>query len=105
MEKIAAHFLGDVSLSLTSLRAITEKIEATSSKQNEGVNNMGSDAEDMALKDEKFIVKTLSRNTARKKALSVQYSSKLTAFQITRVSSHIGTSPRRFARRWMNTWR
>ena len=69
LETIATHFLGDVSLSLPSLRAMTQKIEATSSKGYEGPIHMGSDVEDMALKDERFVVKTLSRNTARKKVL------------------------------------
>ncbi|PVH72904.1 hypothetical protein DL98DRAFT_659773 [Cadophora sp. DSE1049] len=64
LEKIVTHFLGDVSLSLPSLRGIAEKIEATSTTGDEGLNHMGSDVEDLTLKDEKFVVKTLSRNTA-----------------------------------------
>lgn len=76
LEMIATHFLGDVSLSLPSLRAITEKIEAISSKRDDGRIHMGSDIEDMALKDEKFVVKTLSRNTARKNVISDQVPNK-----------------------------
>ncbi|KAH7411411.1 c6 zinc finger domain-containing protein [Cadophora sp. MPI-SDFR-AT-0126] len=64
LEKIATHFLGDVSLNLSSLRGIAEKIEATSTTGNEGPIHMDSDVEDLTLKDDKFVVKTLSRNTA-----------------------------------------
>ncbi|KAH6722797.1 C6 transcription factor [Leptodontidium sp. MPI-SDFR-AT-0119] len=59
LEKIAAYFLGDVSLSLSSLRSIAEKIQRSSSTV-EGA----SDVEDLTLRDEKFVVKTLSHNTA-----------------------------------------
>jgi hypothetical protein len=63
LEQIATHFLGDVSLSLSSLRFIAEKIKTSPARVDDHVS---ADLDDLTLEDEKFVVKTLSHNSARK---------------------------------------
>ena len=65
LEQIAAHFLGDVSLSLTSLKVIAEKTQTSPSRVESNADHVSSELEDLTLEDEKFVVKTLSHNTAR----------------------------------------
>ena len=63
------------------------------------VNHVSEDLEDLTLEDEKFVVKSLSHNTARKRSVwKDSVSGRLTWVQIIRGSSRIGTSPKRFAK-------
>lgn len=67
LERIATHFLGDVSLTTASLRGIIEKIHTKQPLGDaHGAQFDINDLEDLTLEDEKFTVKTLSHNTARK---------------------------------------
>jgi hypothetical protein len=69
LEQIATHFLGDVSLSLPSLRAIADKIQTSLLRAKSDASHMNSEIEDLTLEDEKFVVKTLSHNTAREELI------------------------------------
>jgi len=70
LEQIARHFLGDVSLALSNLTTISEKIDSHPRVESEASHVDLNDLEDLKLEDETFSVKGLSQNTARKISLA-----------------------------------
>jgi hypothetical protein len=103
LEQIASHFLGDVSLSLSSLRAIAEKIQTNPAGMENETDHVSTELEDLTLEDEKFVVKTLSHNTARQYLVSGSLSRPLlTLWKTTPENSLIGTSPKKSAKELMS---
>lgn len=64
LERIAAHFLGNVPLDLNNLRRITERLSSRPEASSVSGDTILDDLEGLTLEDENFTVKTLSPNIA-----------------------------------------